>query len=167
MSWRGVLLLNFLNWVTSFGIESKISDKAAQKCKDWTRCCSRKYNTNTAFKSSQLYPLLACNDQAKTLLFAVTTNWHSWCLDSYQNTFLSLPRIVPILLHFVNAFTQKSQEMFGCLWGDKQLILNSKIVRIETSVRKLAQTYYLEWREKTFIRERLFGDFQVLTYSCT
>ena len=116
------------------------SDKAVQKCKDWTRCCSRKYNTNTAVKSSQLCPLLACNDQAKTLLFAVAANWHkqgwvSWCLNSYQNIFLSLSRIVPILLHFVNAFTQKSQEMFGCLWGAKQLILNSRIVWIETSVR--------------------------------
>ena len=72
----------------------------------------------------------------------------SECLNSYQNIFLSLPRIVPISLHFVNAFTQKSQEMFGCLWGAKQLILNSRIVWIETSVRKLAQTYYFEYWEK-------------------
>ena len=130
-------------------------DKAVQKCKDWNRCCSRKYNTYTAVKSSQLCPLLACNDQANSLLFAVAANWHkqgwvSWCLNSYQNIFLSLSRIVPILLHFVNAFTQKSQEMFGCLWGAKQLILNSRIVWIETSVRKLAQTYFLWVTRKNF-----------------
>ena len=134
-----VLLLNFLNWV----MLSKIRYLTKQ-------CKSAKIELDVVLENitqTQLLSQVNCilcwhvMLRQKPCFFAVTANWHkqswvSWCLNSYQNIFLSLPRIFPISLHFENAFIQKSQEMFGCLWGAKQLILNSRIVWIETSVRK-------------------------------